>query len=151
MSTETAFVNNLLRSVSEYLPFLIECAEVNRESRAGADHPSLFPGGLASFAVTTGPGSVTVDHVNSGTGLQVFQVVNATNVVVTIPPFTPGTFAPVTATYVIINPALPVDITLRATSAFHGVIVRLRCGTATPTPTPFPGEKVKNFTQVKGQ
>ncbi len=83
---------------------------------------------MLSFTVTTGANSVTVDPIDSGTGLQVFQVVNATNGVVTIPPFTPGTFAPVTATYTIVNPTLPVDITLRATNQFHGVIIRLRCG-----------------------
>jgi hypothetical protein len=77
---------------------------------------------------------VTVDSVDSGTGLQVFTVVNATNAVVTIPPFTPGTFLPVTATYTITNPALPVDITLRAASQFHGVIIRLRCGNPTNEP-----------------
>ncbi|MCA1601528.1 MAG: carboxypeptidase-like regulatory domain-containing protein, partial [Acidobacteria bacterium] len=39
----------------------------------------LFPGGIASFGVTSGPNSVTVDHVNAGTGLQSFTVVSATN------------------------------------------------------------------------
>ncbi|MEJ7699211.1 MAG: hypothetical protein WKF71_06135 [Pyrinomonadaceae bacterium] len=72
----------------------------------------LVPGGLASFGVSSGPNSVTVDHVNAGTGLQSFTVVSATNAIVNIPPFTPGTFAPVTATYTIINPNLPVDFTL---------------------------------------
>ncbi len=99
----------------------------------------MFPDpNLTSFTVTTGMNSVTVDSIDSGTGLQVFTVVNATNAIVTIPVFTPGTFAPVTATYTIINPGLPVDITLRATNQFHGVIIRLRCGLVTPTPTPTP-------------
>ena len=99
------------------------------------DDPSLFPGGPASFeAITAGVGSLTVDQVNSGTGLRVFTVVSATNAVVTIPPFTPGTFLPVTATYTIINPSLPVDITFRATNQFHGVIIRLRCATPTNEP-----------------
>jgi hypothetical protein len=69
----------------------------------------LFPGGLASFGVSSGPGSVTVDHVNAGTGLQSFTVVSATNATVNIPAFTPGTFAPVTATFTVIDPSQPVD------------------------------------------
>jgi hypothetical protein len=106
------------------------------------DDPTL-PGGLATFTVTSGPGTVTVDSVNSGTGLQTFTVVSQVNAVVTIPPFTPGTFNPVTATYTIINPALPVDITLRAASQFHGVIIRLRCGT--PPSRPKAGNKVSAY------
>ncbi|MBA4121829.1 MAG: hypothetical protein H0X72_05115, partial [Acidobacteria bacterium] len=42
----------------------------------------LAPGGIPSFGVSSGAGSVTVDHVNAGTGLQSFTVVNATNAVV---------------------------------------------------------------------
>ncbi|MBA3256115.1 MAG: DUF3494 domain-containing protein [Pyrinomonadaceae bacterium] len=88
----------------------------------------LFPGGLASFGVTSGPNSVTVDHVNAGTGLQSFTVVGTpTNAVVTIPAFTPGTFAPVTATFTVINPSQPVDFTLRAASTFHSIFIRVRC------------------------
>ncbi|MBA3572094.1 MAG: DUF3494 domain-containing protein, partial [Pyrinomonadaceae bacterium] len=87
----------------------------------------LFPGGLASFGVTSGPGSVTVDHVNAGTGTQSFTVVSATNAVVSIPPFTPGTFDPITATFTVPNPNLPVDFTLRAASTFHAIFIRVRC------------------------
>jgi hypothetical protein len=92
------------------------------------EDPTLPPGGLTSFMVTTGPDSVTVDHVNAGSGLRTFEVLNQTNAVVTIPPFTPGTFDPVTATYTITDPSQPVDITLRARSSFHGIIIRLQCG-----------------------
>ena len=88
----------------------------------------LFPGGIVSFGVSSGPGSVTIDHVNAGTGLQSFTVVSATNATVNIPPFAPGTYAPVTATFTAINPALPVDFTLRAASTFHAIFVRVRCG-----------------------
>ncbi len=35
----------------------------------------LFPGGIVSFGVSSGPGSVTVDHVNAGTGLQSLTLV----------------------------------------------------------------------------
>ena len=83
---------------------------------------------LTSFTVTTGANSVTLDSVASGTGWQVFEVVNETNAVVNIPAFTPGTFNPVTATYTIINPALPVNINLRATSQFHVVLIHLQFG-----------------------
>ena len=97
----------------------------------------LFPGGIVSFGVNTGPGSVTVDHVNAGTGLQSLTVVGVpTNAVVNIPPFAPGTTAPVVVTFTAINPALAVDFTLRAASTFHAANIRVRCGIVTPTPTP---------------
>lgn len=91
--------------------------------------PDLFPDpDQLSFVVTSGEGTITVDPIDSGTGLQTFTVVNATNATVNIPEFTPGTYERITATYMVINPALPIDITLRATSQYHGVIIRLRCG-----------------------
>jgi hypothetical protein len=99
----------------------------------------LFPGGIVSFGVSGGAGSVTVDHVNAGTGFQSFTLVSATNAVVNIPAFAPGTYVPVTATFMTTNPALPVDFTLRAASAFHAANIRVRCGVVTPTPTPTPG------------
>ena len=97
----------------------------------------LFPGGLASFGVTSGTNSVTVDHVNLGTGLRSFTVVSATNAIVNIPTFTPGTFDPVTATYTVTNPNLPFDITLRAASLYHSIFIRIRCITSLHT---FSGE-----------
>ena len=88
----------------------------------------LFPGGIVSFGVAGGLGSVTVDHVNAGTGLQSFTVVGTPkNAVVNIPAFTPGTFAPVTVTFTRPNPALAVDFTLRAASTFHAANIRVRC------------------------
>ncbi len=96
----------------------------------------LFPGGIASFGVSSGPGSVTVDPVNLGTGLQSLTVVSSTNAVVNIPAFTPGTIAPVVVTFTRINPNLPVDFTLRAASTFHAVFVRARCNGQTQTCTP---------------
>lgn len=90
----------------------------------------LFPGGIASFGVSSGPGTVTVDSVNAGTGLQSLTVVGVpVNAVVNIPPFTPGTFNPVVVTFTPINPALPVDFTLRAANTFHAAFIRVRCGT----------------------
>jgi subtilisin-like proprotein convertase family protein len=100
---------------------------------------NLFPGGVVSFGVAGGPGTVTVDHVNAGTGLQSLTVVGVpTNAIVTIPAFMPGTINPVVVTFTVINPALPVDFTLRAASQFHAANIRAQCGTVTPTPTPTP-------------
>ncbi len=95
----------------------------------------LFPGGFVSFGVSSGPGSVTVDHVNAGTGLQSFTVVGTpTNATVNMPAYTPGTFAPVTVTFTAINPALAVDFTLRAASTFHAANIRVRCVSPPQTP-----------------
>ncbi len=88
------------------------------------------PGGSAQFtSITSGPGAVTVDPINTG-GLQGFSLISATNAVVTIPAFTPGTTAPVTATFTRPNAGLPVDFTLRASAAFSGVFIRAQCGVA---------------------
>ncbi|MBA4123638.1 MAG: hypothetical protein H0X72_14395 [Acidobacteria bacterium] len=102
----------------------------------------LFPGGIPSFGVSSGPGSVTVDHVNAGSGLQSLTVVpgSVVNAVVNIPAFAPGTTAPVVVTFTAINPALPVDFTLRAGSQFHAAFIRVRCGTVTPTTNTFSGQ-----------
>jgi hypothetical protein len=62
---------------------------------------------------------VTVDHVNAGTGLQSLTVVGVpVNATVNIPPFTPGTFNPVTVTFTPTMPGQAVDFTLRAASNF---------------------------------
>ena len=87
----------------------------------------LFPGGIASFGVSSGLGSVTVDHVNGGTGMQSFTVVNATNATVNIPAFAPGTFNPAVVTFTTPNPGSAVDFTLRAASTFHAAFIRVRC------------------------
>ncbi len=99
----------------------------------------LFPGGIVSFGVSQGPGSVTVDHVNAGTGLQSLTVVGTpTNAVVTIPPFVPGTFDPVVVTFTPTDPTLAVSFRLRAASTFHAALIDVRCGIQPPTPTPTP-------------
>ena len=88
----------------------------------------LAPGGIVTFGVTSGPGSVTVDSVNAGTGLRTLTVVGTpVNAVVNIPPFTPGTTAPVVVTFTPINPGVAVDFTLRAASTFHAANIRARC------------------------
>ena len=100
---------------------------------------NLFPGGIASFGVMSGPGSVTVDHVNAGTGLQSLTVLGTpTNATVNIPAFTPGTYNPVTVTFTVPNTSQAVDFTLRAASTFHALNIRVRCLAPTPTPTPTP-------------
>ena len=96
----------------------------------------MFPGGSVSFGVSSGPGSVTIDHVNAGTGLQSLTVVSATNAVVNIPAFTPGTQMPVVVTFTPITPGLAVDFTLRAASTFHAANIRARCAqVCTPATT----------------
>ncbi len=94
----------------------------------------LAPDGLASFGVASGPGSVTIDHVNAGTGTQSITVVGTpTNATVNIPAFTPGTFDPVNVTFTTPNPAMSTDFTLRAASLFHSIFIQVRCGsTVTP-------------------
>ncbi|HEV8159725.1 MAG TPA: PKD domain-containing protein [Pyrinomonadaceae bacterium] len=87
----------------------------------------LSPGGIASFGVSSGPGTVTIDHIDAGTGFQALSVVSATNATVSIPAFAPGTYAPVVVTFTPVNPALAVDYTLRAASAFHAINIRVRC------------------------
>jgi hypothetical protein len=88
-----------------------------------------FPGSSAQFeAVTAGPGSVTVDMVNNGSGLQGFTVVSATNALVTIPSFPFGTTNPVTATFTRPDPSQPVDFTLRASSRPYAITIRAQCG-----------------------
>lgn len=90
----------------------------------------LFPGGIVSFGVMSGVGTVTVDHVNAGTGLQSLTVEGTSmNAVVNIPIFTPGTTAPVVVTFSVPDPTMPVDFTLRAASTFHAANIRVRCGT----------------------
>ncbi len=92
----------------------------------------LFPGGIVSFGVSQGSNSVTIDHVNAGTGLQSLTVVSATNAVVNIPAFTRGTFNPAVVTFTVINLAVPVDFTLRAASTFHAANIRVQCSAPPP-------------------
>ena len=93
----------------------------------------LSPGGIVSFGVSSGPGSVTVQHVMAGTGLRSLTVVGApVNAVVNIPAFPLGTTMPVVVTFFVPNPALPVDFTLRVASTFHAANIRVRCGTPPP-------------------
>jgi hypothetical protein len=100
---------------------------------------NLFPGGIVSFGVSSGPGTVTIDHVNAGTGLQSLTVVGTpTNAVVNIPAFVPGTFAPVVVTITIPNSDLGCDFILRAASTFHAANIRVRCPPRCPTFTPSP-------------
>ncbi len=131
-------VDFTLRAASTFHAIFIRvrCAETCTPSTTVTEG-DLFPGGIVSFEVSSGPGSVTVDHVNAGTGLQSLTVVGTPiNAVVNIPAFTPGTTAPVTVTFTVINPNLPVDFTLRAANTFHAIFIRVRCGTNNLSVTP---------------
>ncbi len=98
----------------------------------------LFTGGLTIFTVTSDSGTVTVDHVNAGLGLQSLTVIGVpTNAIINIPAFTPGTTAPVIVTFTPIDSSQPVDFTLRAQGGAPGpnsAFIRARCGGA-PAPT----------------
>jgi phosphopantetheine adenylyltransferase len=137
--TVTFTVNNtdqpvdfILRAASQFHAVFIRvrCAQTTCTPSATVIEGDLAPGGISSFGVSTGPGSVTVDHVNAGTGLQSLTVVGTPmNAVVNIPAFTPGTFDPVVVTFTIIDPDQPVGFMLRAASSFHAIFIRVRCGT----------------------
>src|ERR1700730_9887491 len=104
--------------------------------------------------VMSGPGTVTVQHVPGGTGLQSFTVLSATNAVVTIPAFPPGTHNPVTASFTVINPNCPVDFTLRAASTYHAIFIHAVCPchpttVVTEDPDRFPGG-LASFTVTTG-
>lgn len=97
----------------------------------------LAPGGAASFNVSIVAGSVTVDHVDGGTGLQsLTQVGTSFNMAaVNIPsPLTLGTFSPVAVTYTVTNPA-SYGFNLRAASTFHSCFIHVGCS---PIPDPPP-------------
>ncbi len=88
----------------------------------------VFPGSLSGFqAITPGLGSVTVDTVDSGVGLQGLTVLTTSNAMLTIPPFLAGTTGSVRATFVIPNPGLPADFTIRASSRNNAVFIRGTC------------------------
>jgi len=92
----------------------------------------LHQGGIASFGVSSGPGSVTIDHINAGTGMQSIAVVDKpTTAEMSIPAFAPGTFDPVVVNFTTPNPALPTDFTLRAASTFYSIFIRVRCKVTT--------------------
>ena len=103
------------------------------------------------------PGTIPIQHVASGTGLQSISVVGGMSVLppgtfvvdnatVTIPAFLPGTREPtsVNVTFTVNTPGLPVDFTIEARSRFHGISIRVQCActrtvTITDDPSLFPG------------
>ncbi len=91
----------------------------------------LFAGGPDSFVVTGPPPAgtpITIDSINSGTGTQSITVVGVPeNVVINIPPFTPGTYNPVVVTYTPIDPNQPIHFRLRAANAFHAIFIDVWC------------------------
>lgn len=89
----------------------------------------IFPGSLATFdAIVPGPGSVTVDAVDAGIGLQAYTLVSSGNADVTIPLFPLSTTGPVTATFTVPNAGSPVDFSLRASQRRTAVLIRAQCG-----------------------
>ncbi len=87
----------------------------------------LSPGGIVSFGVSSGLGTVTVKHINAVTGLQSLTMVGApVNAVVNMPAFDAGTQDPLALTFTTPNLAAT-DFTLRAASLFHAVFIRARC------------------------
>jgi len=95
----------------------------------------LFPGGIVAFGVSSGPGSVTIDHINTGTGLQSITMVDmSTPTVMSIPAFAPGTFAPVVVNFTTPDAGLGVDFTLRAASKSNSIFIRVRCSVITSQP-----------------
>ena len=101
-----------------------------------SENPAFPLGGLASFTITDGVGTITIDSVDAGTGLREITAFHLTNATVNIPAFTPGTFAPVTVTFSVINRNQPLDFTLGVRNSFHGVIIRAQCPAAPPTVLP---------------
>lgn len=88
----------------------------------------VFPGSSAAFtSITAGPGSVTVDIVDTGIGLQGISVVSATNANVSVPAFPFGTTSPVTTTFTRPNAGQAVDFTIRASSRINAVLIRAQC------------------------
>jgi hypothetical protein len=91
----------------------------------------VFPGSQAAFqSITAGAGSITVDVVDTGIGLQSLTLVSSTNANVSIPAFPQGTVNPVTTTFTRTNPSQPVDFTLRAGLRREAVLIRAQCGSA---------------------
>jgi hypothetical protein len=135
-------VDFTLRAASSFYSIFIRvrCAETCTPFTTVTEG-DLFPGGIVSFGVSSGPGSVTIDHINAGTGLQELTVVGVpTTAVMNIPAFAPDTFDPVVVTFTTPNPALPVDFTLRAASKFYAIFIRVRCNVITNQPKPDDGE-----------
>ena len=84
----------------------------------------LFAGGTISFAVTSGAGTVTIDHIDAGTGLvSLTQFGAAVNAKVSIEKFTVGTYDAVVVRFDVINPTKPVDFGLRAASTYHSIFI----------------------------
>ena len=88
----------------------------------------VFPGSAAAFqSISAGPGSVTVDMADVGSGLQGLSVISAFNADVSVPVFPFGTTGPVTATFTRPDPGQAADFTLRASSRLNTVLIRAQC------------------------
>lgn len=94
----------------------------------------LFPGGPDSFNFSSGPGTITIDPVDIGTGLQSITLINASgNSSVSLPEFTRGTYDPIVVNFNQIISGYAMDFTLRVASTYHAADISVRC-TETCTP-----------------
>jgi len=88
----------------------------------------LEPGGIVAFGVLPGSNSVSIDHINTGSGLQSLTLVSSNgNQVVNIPDFAPGTYDPVTVTFERTDPDTAVNFVLRAASFHNSIFIFVRC------------------------
>ena len=90
--------------------------------------PGQIPGGPEQFIVTTAGGRITVDpNGYYENALRSYQLISSENAAVAMPSVTPGINFPHTATFTENDMALPVEITLRATSQVHGILITAQC------------------------
>ncbi len=122
LSNNVTVIDGTDNSMSNCTPLVVTTSEGD-----------LFPGGLASFVVTNTPNSITVDSIDSGSGLQSLTVVNSFNTTTNIPAFTFGTFNPVTTTFTRNDPNVGANFTLRAANQFHAIFINVQCHQGGPS------------------
>lgn len=103
-----------------------------------------IPGGYLYFRVNYAPGTVTVRHIEVGSGLMTLTLVNSSNASVNIGKFEPETFEPVEVDFKPYYPNLKIDFTLRAANSLSSIFIRVRCDSVPPLiitedPSMFPG------------
>ena len=91
-----------------------------------------IPGGYLYFRVNYAPGTVTVRHIDIGSGLMSLTLVNSSNASVNIPTFEPGTFDPVEVDFKPYYPNLTINFTLRAANSLSSIFIRVRCDSVPP-------------------
>lgn len=127
-------VDFTLRAASEFYAVFIRvrCAEICAPTVTTSEG-DLFPSGFPFFDITSGPGTVTVDHIDAGSGLQSLTTFGVTtNAIVSIPPFMVGTFDPAVVIFRPIDPYRDSKFSLRAANLFHAVFIHVRCSPSLP-------------------